>query len=333
MVKSVVKIEGKVREFDERWSSLPRFPGLRRFPLGIFDLNFLKGYEHRSIASCLPFVLQGLTASPALKAATDYATWRQLLAKQEYTLLTLQQLRAAGFQLQQSLNALAAFQSASEGGVPEEISGTIKFHKICHWPDYICQFGLPDNYNTETYETMHKPSVKRWIGKVNLSCGSAGSTLLCRDGVSEIHRHHGANHDIFCRTKKRKRIDGETMGRIKEGDYYVCTKIYLECSSCWVGKGWYVMIVRSDNMWEECRIEKIRVAISPPTSSPELLVRLLHPARADDGPIGSIAASRTLAPVTTVRSLENTKIFSILMIMPDYKKAGTYFISPFSDIL
>jgi predicted AlkP superfamily pyrophosphatase or phosphodiesterase len=43
------------------------------------------------------------------------------------------------------------------------LAGTIKFHKICHWPAFIQEFGAPTNYNAETFETAHKWFVKRWI--------------------------------------------------------------------------------------------------------------------------------------------------------------------------
>ena len=66
-------------------------------------------------------------------------------------------------------------------------AGTIKFHKICHWHDDVLEYGSPDNFNGETFETMHKLVAKEW-GPTLGHKGNIALRLMERDRVSEAHR-------------------------------------------------------------------------------------------------------------------------------------------------
>ena len=58
-----------------RWGRLLPFHGLRIFPGGVMDLAYVKGFEHRSMAVGLPYVLHNLIPATGLgeRLAVSYA--------------------------------------------------------------------------------------------------------------------------------------------------------------------------------------------------------------------------------------------------------------------
>eukprot|EP00298_Acanthocystis_sp_HF-20_P015298 c21092_g1_i1.p1 GENE.c21092_g1_i1~~c21092_g1_i1.p1 ORF type:complete len:421 (+),score=58.52 c21092_g1_i1:602-1864(+) len=64
------------------------------------------------------------------------------------------------------------------------IKAMIKFHQSCHWEQVIRRFGMPSNFNSETFESAHKYFIKKHMG--NLGRNVEG-TILFRDQVSDLH--------------------------------------------------------------------------------------------------------------------------------------------------
>lgn len=69
----------------------------------------------------------------------------------------------------------------------DEITAGVKFHKIAHWPLYISLFGSSSNYSTETFESQHKWSVKKWTRSVSYKAANIEKKLMRKDIVGDIH--------------------------------------------------------------------------------------------------------------------------------------------------
>jgi hypothetical protein len=323
MVKEVIKLRGCAKVFDGRWRLLPRFPGLRRFDLGIYDLKFLKGFEYRSISLCLPFVLDGLFDTPlALSASVAYVRWRQQLALISYTGKDLQSLRNYGVQLQEAMNELHRTVTCNDS----EIIGTVKFHKIGHWPDFVLSFGIPDNYNGETFETMHKLVVKRWIGKIRLT--KCPTKVIHRDRVAELHREQQA-------PTKAQRRDGDVRGfsggwtNYDNVTYQVVSKVFSAVCGVWISAGTSILCTIEN---ETCKV-KIECILTT-GSTAFLRVRKYLPAC----PTRSRNLDLIATPVklnTTVALLRWTdiQIISIIFVIQSFIDPNILYISYCTDIL
>ncbi len=330
LVKELLRRAGQAPAFDQRWQSLPKFPGLRRFESGIYDLKFLKGFEHRSIAVALPFVIHGLLCPDAVKAAISYLKWRQLLALHSYAGDDLQRLRECGCELQSSMNKL--LPGASSGDDSEEITGSIKFHKVCHWPEYVINFGSPHGFNTETFESYHKIAVKRWVGRMNLSIGSAATTLLRRDIIFEGHagavsESEGTRHCV--QDGQLLKIQRDT---VTTGSTAIASRMYVTCSSCWIGKGWFVMYCERDPeadkpMWGRGQICEIKGDYDRRVAT-LVVLRKLKPVLATTPTAEMIAQEAQLMQLEEGEWVSIYCIYSILMMMPNLGVKISIFYAP-----
>ena len=109
------------RQFDDRWSQLLRFPGVRVLHKGVLTLKYIRAHEHRCIAMGLPYVLEGLIpGSVAQQCSVAYNEWRLELNAEVYQKATLTRanamsglgslttLAAMGGKLQRLMNQLNA---------------------------------------------------------------------------------------------------------------------------------------------------------------------------------------------------------------------------------
>ena len=103
-----------------RWGKLIPFHGLRLFPGGVMDLAYVKGFEHRSMAVALPYVLHNLISATDIgeRVAVSYATWRKAIDMYDFSdcvdadtdidvnTATLDEVESLGCQLQHDMNEL-----------------------------------------------------------------------------------------------------------------------------------------------------------------------------------------------------------------------------------
>jgi len=95
------------RQFDDRWSQLLRFPGVRILHKGVLTLKYIRAHEHRAIAMGLPYVLEGLLpGSVAQQCSVAYNEWRLELNAEVYQKPSL--TRANAMSGMGSLTSLAA---------------------------------------------------------------------------------------------------------------------------------------------------------------------------------------------------------------------------------
>jgi hypothetical protein len=95
------------RQFDDRWSQLLRFPGVRVLHKGVLTLKYIRAHEHRAIAMGLPYVLEGLLpGSVAQQCSVAYNEWRLELNAEVYQKPSL--TRANAMSGMGSLTSLAA---------------------------------------------------------------------------------------------------------------------------------------------------------------------------------------------------------------------------------
>ena len=95
------------RLFDDRWSQLLRFPGVRVLHKGVLTLKYIRAHEHRAIAMGLPYVLEGLLpGSVAQECSVAYNEWRLELNAEVYQKAAL--TRANAMSGHGSLTTLAA---------------------------------------------------------------------------------------------------------------------------------------------------------------------------------------------------------------------------------
>ena len=107
--------------FNRSWGELIKFSELRIFSGGVMDLAYVKGFEHRSMAVGLPFVLYNLVPDNDLgeRVAVSYALWRRAIDYYEFRespfgfdrggVVSLSHLDDLGSALQSDMNALKQF--------------------------------------------------------------------------------------------------------------------------------------------------------------------------------------------------------------------------------
>ena len=99
-----------------------------------------------------------------------------------FTLTTLNSLQSSGRLLQTLMQNLSIRVHA------KRMEPSIKFHKLLHWPESICYFGSPTNYDSQTFESAHKLFVKPMCGRINQSGLGAEASALNKDFIASIHR-------------------------------------------------------------------------------------------------------------------------------------------------
>ena len=209
------------------------------------------------------------------------------------------------------------------------LSGTIKFHKVGHWPEWILEFGEPGNYNGETWETAHKWFVKRWIGKMALNGNGAISTLLRRNDVAEAHRR-STNFDDNSPRSKRRRVSSSLLGRLSDGCY---SKFFSEMDDAWVGLGDTVAFgLNGDDSFRIGLVEKIFLNID----HVHVFMRLyIESPVSTTRPLSSYCKRRlldTTGSLIEVNISADNMYLALFSVQPDFVDGG-FFDCPFMDIL
>ena len=116
------------------------------------------------------------------------------------------------------------------------LAGTIKFHKICHWPTFVEEFGAPTNYNAETFETAHKWFVKRWIGCLPHGNAKSMMSLMRRNNI--FLSHGGSSLLSNQRKATRSKNTFEVVSDQGGGSFQ---KLFLPGENAWVCSGMFVL--------------------------------------------------------------------------------------------
>ncbi len=326
-----------------RFGNILKFGDMRIFRGGVSDLSYIRAYEHRSIAAALPFVLQDLKigTSCALLTSISYVKWRSMLGESDYSIESISELQAEGQKLQQLMHKLSL--EVTKKMITSQHSSSLylficdialespKFHKISHWPMWISTFGEPSNFNGETFETFHKTTCKRWMGKLNLGTGNASSTILRRDALSDIHRRD----PVSVPAPKRQRVDCELYGLVRHeqenNNVQFFTRIFAGSSDIWLSKGSNISFKSDDpNITDElCCIERIELRA-------DLVVLTVQKYIQCEGgcELGlECTYLRKSSTFTEIFPTLGNKIVSIVNIQPRFGTSNNYYLSPFVKLL
>ncbi|KAG9091599.1 hypothetical protein FS749_016423 [Ceratobasidium sp. UAMH 11750] len=156
-------------EFDTRLKAQPTTPGERSFPQGVSRLTQLSGKDHRAlervhlaIVANAPEQHEGGNGSSKLTKATraimDCIFLSQLPVHSDKTLAAFDEAYRV-YQANKSIWVQNKSKKSKKGklivrwAIPKE-------HIIRHVPEHIRLKGTCDNYNTETMEHLHVPTLK-----------------------------------------------------------------------------------------------------------------------------------------------------------------------------
>ena len=115
------------------------------------------------------------------------------------------------------------------------ILGTIKFHKICHWPEWIEYFGNPSNYNGETWETAHKWYIKRWVGLLPHANATSMTSLIKR---TLVFKAHGGSDLLYQKPADAHHTWYKVAGRNPDLSF---RKLYIPRNDAWARIGNYIL--------------------------------------------------------------------------------------------
>jgi len=338
------KIDRKLKEFEDRWSSLGWYPEVRKFHEGVVDLSFITATHYRAMSFGLPFVLHNIFASPIPEnVAVYYLLWRQLLALEMHSEKSLSELEQMGVKLQQGIIELGKLVGRSE-------IKSIKFHQICHWSALICEFGCTSGYNAETFEYAHKILVKRWMAKLNFR--NVAKSIICRDLIAEVHRQKKIQTSSYVTKKIRGKIK---MASSEAIEFLFSTpelKIY-DPQFCQIDEFKYAFLcqiglwirasrgrihsqshyIGSDHHsgWVRGKVESIFGVFCLTSQKHHVvaLVRVLTPVTVErtDSRRLLFRHCQVVQESSTLVAIEVSKIACLLQIQPRFSSPGTYFIS------
>ncbi len=222
--------KGSLQEFDRRWGSLARAPGLKIFRRGISSLAFVPCFENRIMAMGMPFVLRGMGDRRLVTADTrmpkrgledlcmTYLCTRWLVAQESISMAQLATLSALCDALQQKVDDLHMLVHGSP------VTTGIKFHKLVHWVHYIKFFGCTGNWNTEVFESAHK-EVKKWKRCLSYKCGSSSGIKIMRQMT--VRNGHTDSHAPTSVPKIKGQGPGGFRGKFDIGESRGLTVVQL----------------------------------------------------------------------------------------------------------
>jgi hypothetical protein len=312
--------------FDERWKHTSNYPFLKTFKDGVSELSMVPAFEHRSMAMQLPFVVHDLCdCSLAEQAATAYSDWRFRFSSESISETEVEEMRAAAERFQHAFVALS--QSLSQ---PTLCS--IKLHKLSHTHEDVRRFGMSSNFNGETFESMHKVSVKPAVG--HLSFGrDVNVTLIHRDALSYIHRHRIQSPSIASASKNWEvrglekpgrlhlRIESALRCAIGNLDFTVHNSLYSSESECYLRVGHDVMFQFASSFGFG------RVTLIAKTNRMRCCVLRKFTGTNDGSEFNkSFARLKLIDEYVTIDSCSNATV-TIAHIVPDFKNSGHFFLN------
>jgi hypothetical protein len=188
LVTWCVKIMGE-KAVDDRFMSMPNFPGLRHFNKGISTVTQWTGREHKEMERVFLGILAGAVDARVLAAARAVLDFIYYAQYQSHTTETLERM-------QQSLdNFHAAKHVFIELGVRSHFN-IPKLHSMLHYIDGIMRLGTADGVNTESPERLHIDYAKKAYEASNGRDYTAQmTTWLRRQEAMAIHNAYLAWRD------------------------------------------------------------------------------------------------------------------------------------------
>ena len=159
--RSLLKSQGGnalIEKMDARFAAIPRFHGLKIFHNGLADLARFTALEYRNMMRVMPFILDGLLEGRLNNKLTDlFLKWNNI-----YT-----NIRKPSF----TENELNAFKILMKSWAKDFVSilgpysnNQCRFPKLHHLLYHIIpaikDYGSPNGWNAETFESLHKAYIK-----------------------------------------------------------------------------------------------------------------------------------------------------------------------------
>jgi hypothetical protein len=141
----------------------------------------------RGLQSCLASsdAMEGVPPNLLEDVSFTYLTYRFCLEGTRFNLNhDLERIERLGSEWQRKLDVL----NVAVKGSPVEQGP--KFHKVCHWVDSIREFCGPSHYVTESFESAHKETCKKWKGSLSFR-GEISSELKMMRGDMLYDLHVG----------------------------------------------------------------------------------------------------------------------------------------------
>jgi hypothetical protein len=245
-------------DFDRRWQQVELMPGRKMFPAGVSHLSRFTAMECRVIGETLPFIMVGLTADcgQIVEVATLYAKWRHMLGLHPMTEVLAGDLQDLTFKLQSAMDGMDVQLGT------RMTRNSVKMHHCLHWGDMIKEFGHPSNYNAETFESAHRPFVKKNAGVVSYRYPSTNLfQLLKRDlmhrivvGTHGVPRTLNAAGSLTRGGGEKERLDhlllryncgpSPDMMTAHNGNIRTKNAAWLRVPKCWIRPGHWIEWVR-----------------------------------------------------------------------------------------
>lgn len=310
---------------------------------GVSHLSYVMAHEHRAMSISLPFVLHGLgptvEAKVPARAAWCYLEWRALLAQQSFCDDDLSMLQRASVEAQQSLNQLSLLVSN------KSIGNVIKFHMMTHWEEAIKRFGMPSNFDTETWESAHKVFVKPWVGKLghhpemtlmkrDLPPQSAGDALVTTK-TNCMFRGHIRSSFFATLSSQFQALFCKLDNVLNTTEFFEYRGLWSEPSDCWIRVNDCVMY-----KWGESRYELglVQTFMAVRTHNVQRFV-LLQPLQ--HTPITSLSGSHFLYDLVRQQKLSRvggtSKLRAVVVhaeqqfiavhLQPDFAQPEKYFVN------
>ena len=171
-----------VEKMDTRFAAIPRYCGLKIFHNGLADLARFTALEYRNMMRVIPFVIDGLLKDRLNNKLTDmYVKWNNIyrtLRKPTFTDSELNTFEILMKSWAGDFVSILGPYSNNQCRFPK------LHHLLYHIIPAIKNYGSPNGWNAETFESLHKTYIKepyRMSNKRNVNpqiLGTVSNNLL-----------------------------------------------------------------------------------------------------------------------------------------------------------